>query len=178
MTTDGPQPLTGYPMRDYDQAIATLRQAWLTSGLSQPEIARRMGYAHHGSVTYLLNGRVEAPSRRLFDLADALGYDLALIPRNPAPEADTRPVECKLTRPAGDTGPTQRCACEVWQPCAQGTETGLSSTLPAEQPPAHSRPYVWPGCQLSGHHGCTPRECRTAADYPLQETYPGSGTYE
>ena len=78
--TPGRQQLSGYVMRDYDQAIATLRRSWISQGLTQQEIADRIGGARH-RISTTLSGESEAPSRRLFALADALGYDLALIPR-------------------------------------------------------------------------------------------------
>lgn len=76
----GPMPLAGYVMRDRDHFVATLRQAWLTRGPSQAEIARR-ARTSRPTVASWLNGTDGTVVSRAFDLAHALGYDLALIPR-------------------------------------------------------------------------------------------------
>jgi transcriptional regulator with XRE-family HTH domain len=83
VNTDREQ-LSGYRLRDYDYAIAALRQAWLTRGPKQSALARRMGCSR-SQVAAWLAGECGAGPRRLFALADALGFDLALIPREPPP---------------------------------------------------------------------------------------------
>lgn len=73
------QQLSGYILRDYDDLIATLRSSWLSQGVSQREIAERIGCSRPTVRALLAGDRTAAI--RLFELADALGYDLALIPR-------------------------------------------------------------------------------------------------
>jgi transcriptional regulator with XRE-family HTH domain len=68
---------------DYDQLIATLRQAWISQGVSQAALAARIG-CDRGEVARWLACRVQPAGRRLVQLADALGYDLALVPREDA----------------------------------------------------------------------------------------------
>lgn len=84
MTHDGPQQLVGYRLRDRDDFVASLRQAWLTRGPSQAEIARR-AHTSRPTVASWLNGTDGTVVARAFDLAHALGYDLALIPREDTP---------------------------------------------------------------------------------------------
>ena len=94
MTTPDREQLSGYVMRDYDQLVATLRRSWLASGASQREVARRMGDDTHVYVSRWLSGQVVATAVKLFDLADALGYDLALIPRKDTSKAEAHCEAC------------------------------------------------------------------------------------
>lgn len=80
----GRQHLSGYQLTGYEDAIAKLRRSWIASGLSHREVAERIGCGRVDAQRWLA-GTVEARSRALFALADALGYDLALIPREDAP---------------------------------------------------------------------------------------------
>lgn len=68
-------------MRSYEQLVATLAASRERQGLTFAEVARRMGRCYLQQVFNWLNGGAECRARRLFALADALGYDLALIPR-------------------------------------------------------------------------------------------------
>ncbi len=81
---DGPQQLTGYRLRDYDDLIATLRSSWLSQGLTQDAIARHMDCSRSVAKKWLAREAGHG-ARRLLDLVDALGYDLALIPRKDTP---------------------------------------------------------------------------------------------
>lgn len=83
MTADGPQQLTGYVVRDYDDLIAQLRSSWLRQGVTQDALAQRMRCSRP-VVRAWLAADAGHGSQRLLDLADALGYDLALIPRQPS----------------------------------------------------------------------------------------------
>lgn len=74
------RPLVGYRLRDHDEAIAILRRTQITCGPSHEALARRMHCART-VVGYALAGVSGAGARRFFDLARALGYDVALIPR-------------------------------------------------------------------------------------------------
>lgn len=79
----GRQQLHGYLLRDYDDLIATLREAAKSQGIGMAKLARRLGVTA-GTVARCLAGRAcspDVPAR----LADALGYDLALIPREDTP---------------------------------------------------------------------------------------------
>jgi predicted transcriptional regulator len=64
--------------------IAELRRAWLDSDLTLAMIAKRMGIRAPQAVAQLLNGSVDPRMSTATRLADALGYDLALIPREDA----------------------------------------------------------------------------------------------
>lgn len=77
----GRQQLTGYVLRDYDDAIARLREARLAKRITQVEVAARIGHTVHVDISRWLSGARTATGPSLFDLAYALGYDLALIPR-------------------------------------------------------------------------------------------------
>lgn len=79
----GRQQLSGYVMRDYDHAITTLGQALDNRGLSQRELARHTRL-HQPQISMWLLGKSQPLAGNLFALADALGYDLALIPREDA----------------------------------------------------------------------------------------------
>jgi transcriptional regulator with XRE-family HTH domain len=73
-------PAKAYLLRDYEQFMAHLAHAREDQGLTFAEVGQRadcyLQQAHNW-----LNGGAECRARRLFALADALGYDLALIPR-------------------------------------------------------------------------------------------------
>lgn len=77
----GPEPLAGYLIRDYEEAIATLARSRESQGVTYATMADRMGGTYLQQVFNWLQGGSECRARRLFALADALGYDLALIPR-------------------------------------------------------------------------------------------------
>lgn len=81
MTTDGPQQLTGYVMRDYDELVATLARSRESQGLRQRVAAQRAGCAA-ATLSEAERGIHELRARYLFALAEALGYDLALVPRD------------------------------------------------------------------------------------------------
>jgi transcriptional regulator with XRE-family HTH domain len=128
MTAPGPEPLHGWRMRDYDDLIATLRESWLTQGITQDAIARRMGCSRSVAKT-LLAGETGHGARRLLDLADALGYDLALIPRDAEPGSDEDAPSARAIQPqepqngsgvpASTLGPSEaisgRCACMAFR---------------------------------------------------------------
>jgi len=67
-----------------EDAIAKLARSRESQGITFAEVARRMGRTYLQQVFNWLNGGMECRARRLFALADALGYDLALIPREDA----------------------------------------------------------------------------------------------
>lgn len=83
----GGQALHGYRLRDRDHLVAILRQAWITRGPSQAALGRRMGISR-SQVSAWLNGTAGTVVALVFYLANALGYDLALIPRE---DIDARP---------------------------------------------------------------------------------------
>lgn len=90
----GRERLSGWRLRDYDAAVAVLAQARTSQGLSLADVARRTG-GSRGSLSEALRGKHELGGWRLFNLVDALGYNLALIPRGPADNGDApsaRPV--------------------------------------------------------------------------------------
>jgi hypothetical protein len=134
MTVDGPQQLTGYVVRDYEHLIAALAASRESQRLTFAEVARRIGRCYLQQVFNWLNGGSECRARRLFDLADALGYDLALIPR------DTEPVERTWGRTEPDgpihtpDGPLRRLVATGWR--TGWPETAPASTHSAEPAPA------------------------------------------
>jgi len=81
----GRQHLTGHRLRDYDHAIALLCESRLSQGLSQDQVAERVGLSQT-AVGRILDGIGGRTLWRLFAIADALGYDLALIPREDTPQ--------------------------------------------------------------------------------------------
>jgi transcriptional regulator with XRE-family HTH domain len=70
-------------MSDTPAVLAELRRAWLASGLTQQEIAGRTGIVRP-NITRALNGKHMPTLKTLACVAHALGYDLALIPREDA----------------------------------------------------------------------------------------------
>jgi len=79
--TDGPEHLRGYRLRDYDHLIATLGRSRESQHITTVRLAAAI-HDHNPNITRTLKGITEARGRRLFALADALGYDLALIPHD------------------------------------------------------------------------------------------------
>jgi hypothetical protein len=75
--------MVGYRLRDYDHAIATLAESRRSRALTLATVAGRLGWRPN-QVSALLRGYHEARGSRFFALADALGYDLALVPRRDA----------------------------------------------------------------------------------------------
>jgi transcriptional regulator with XRE-family HTH domain len=75
--------LWGWRMRDYDHLCSALYASRLRQALTLAEVAERLG-GHLQHVSRSLRGDDEMRGRRLFALADALGYDLALVPREDA----------------------------------------------------------------------------------------------
>lgn len=69
-------------VHDYEGLRSTLYRSWNESGRTLTDVADEIGCAfQHVSVS--LRGTNEMRGRRLFDLTHALGYDLALVPREP-----------------------------------------------------------------------------------------------
>lgn len=92
---DGPQHLVGYRLRDYDHLVATLREAQRAKGAPSQRALGVMLGAHSSSVNEWLVGKTEPLAARLVALADALGYDLALVPRDA--DAPSAPVHSPQT---------------------------------------------------------------------------------
>lgn len=78
---DGRQQLSGYVVRDYEHMMATLAAARESQQVTFAEVARRAG-CYLQQVFNWFSGGAECRARRLFALAAALGYDVALIPRD------------------------------------------------------------------------------------------------
>ncbi len=76
----GRQQLSGYVMRDYEHLIATLCAARDRQGLTNADVARRIGI-DRASVSRWLTGVSVPLGTRLIQLVDAIGLDHALIPR-------------------------------------------------------------------------------------------------
>jgi transcriptional regulator with XRE-family HTH domain len=111
VTAPGPEPLYGYRMRDYDDLIARLREARKSQGRNIYPLARRIGVAS-GTLSDNLSGKHRMDARNLVALADVLGYDLALIPRDTA-----RPLSAT---PAPDLSSVRGSGCT----CDHGHLTG------------------------------------------------------
>jgi transcriptional regulator with XRE-family HTH domain len=106
----------GYLVRDYDHAISLLAQARRDQKLSLVAVGERMGHSFQ-QVGQWLRGTHQAQARNLLALADALGYDVALVPRAGHP-----------SNPDGDSA-------RLVKP--QGAEPTVSRVLPT---PEQSRP--------------------------------------
>jgi transcriptional regulator with XRE-family HTH domain len=78
MTGDG-QP-SSYIMRDYDHALAVLREARAASGITIDGIGYQL-FVDRPNVSRWLSGKMQPAARRFFELANALGLDVALVPR-------------------------------------------------------------------------------------------------
>lgn len=72
-------------MNDTPAVIVELRRAWIASGATLATVGQRMGDVAPQSVSASLNGTYDIRLSSLLRLADALGYDLALIPREDTP---------------------------------------------------------------------------------------------
>lgn len=71
-------------MRDYDQAIATLAAARESQGVSLRQLAEHTDCAR-ATLSENLRGRHRMDALTLLQVADALGLDVALIPREDRP---------------------------------------------------------------------------------------------
>jgi transcriptional regulator with XRE-family HTH domain len=184
VTAPGPEPLHGWRLRDYDDLLRALRRAWLSLGLTQAQLGETVSLSR-AQVANVFLGKSETPARKMLDLADALGYDLALIPR----DAEPQPAQCSKCGNAlsacTDCGLPAQCGdsrCSLHSPDGEwpAPPSPLSATESGEtasprgggcaEPPRPAEAAVDCGCLL----------CRSLRDDfpPLQETYPGSGTYE
>jgi transcriptional regulator with XRE-family HTH domain len=77
-------PTKAYLLRDYTQLMAHLDHAREDQGLTRQQLADETPGVSRSQVTEWLNGKHEAGGSKAFALANALGYDLALIPREGA----------------------------------------------------------------------------------------------
>lgn len=66
-------------LADHHALTTALRSEWLRSGLTLAEIGRRMGGVSPQGVHDLLNGHRDLRTSSGIKLANALGYDLALV---------------------------------------------------------------------------------------------------
>lgn len=189
------------PRRDLGPLLRRLR---LDQGLTLDQVAARCHVSRKAICSRELNG-VALPAAAAVEHFDALGYDLALIPRRAAPVDDTHCDGCG--------GPCRDESASVDDDAPRGP---LRSTETAQEPSvggdgrldAHSGSEarcdcghdgldaMWHlrPCPIAEHrarlrslhrqpHSWTPRCGETCNhdtdDYPpLQETYPGSGIYE
>ena len=77
--------LNGWRVRDYDDLITRLGNNRRSRGWSLNDVAERTGRARtagRGWLWMVERGRTVPTAVHLFELADALGFDLALIPRD------------------------------------------------------------------------------------------------
>lgn len=81
MTPARPEALNGHVVHNYEQLMGMLAAARESQDLTFAEIGERAD-CHLQQAWSWINGEMECRARRLFALADALGYDLALIPRD------------------------------------------------------------------------------------------------
>ncbi|GAA2696443.1 helix-turn-helix domain-containing protein [Actinoplanes palleronii] len=79
----GQEPKRVYRLRDYDHAIAALNANRESRQISISKLAATVK-AGRTEVSLWLLGKRKPAAQRLFDLAGALGYDLALIPKEDA----------------------------------------------------------------------------------------------
>lgn len=83
-TLDGPQPLTGYVVRDYDDLIARLGESRRSQGIPLRQIAEHTDCSA-ATLSENLRSLHRMDALTALQLADVLGYDLALIPREERP---------------------------------------------------------------------------------------------
>lgn len=83
-STPGREQLSGYVMRDYEQALTVLRHARTSGNITIDLIGYRI-FVDRPNVSRWLSGKMQPAARRFFELADALGFDVALIPKEPQP---------------------------------------------------------------------------------------------
>jgi hypothetical protein len=139
----------GYLVRDYDHAISLLAQARRDQKLGLAAVGERMGHSFQ-QVGQWLRGTHVAQAPNLLALADALGYDVALVPRQGHP-----------SNPDGDSA--RLSAPEsAEQPSAGGTPPpdGLGTLSGGYlQQPRRLRACVetWPGAETGAYN---PRCCR------------------
>jgi len=74
------QQLTGYRLTGYNHALLALAEAIDDQRLTRKDLAKPLGIGAQ-TLSNGLRGRHRMDGRILFGLADQLGYDLALIPR-------------------------------------------------------------------------------------------------
>jgi transcriptional regulator with XRE-family HTH domain len=79
----GRQQLTGYVLRDYGHAIAVLGRARESRGVTIAQLAAHVGTTAQ-TLSWNLRGKHRMDAHNLLAAFDALGYDLALIPREDA----------------------------------------------------------------------------------------------
>lgn len=83
----GGEHLRGWRVRDYDDLITRLGNNRRSRNWSLNYVAERTGRrptAGQGWLWMVEHGKTVPSAVHLFELADALGFDLALIPREPS----------------------------------------------------------------------------------------------
>lgn len=80
MTADGPQRLTGYQLRDYDDLIARLDAARRSRDMPIYRLAEAIG-CNKATLAANLRGKHRMDARNVLAAYGALAIDLALIPR-------------------------------------------------------------------------------------------------
>jgi transcriptional regulator with XRE-family HTH domain len=89
MTDPGPEhlgavPFAGYLMRDYEHLVATLAASRDSQGISLRALAEHTGCGP-ATLSENLRGIHRMDALTAVQVAQALGYDLALIPRKDTP---------------------------------------------------------------------------------------------
>jgi transcriptional regulator with XRE-family HTH domain len=77
-------------LTDHHTLTSEMRQARLRSGRTLIQVAEHIGVKAPQAVAQLLDGSRDVRLSTAIKLADALGYDLALIPRGP----NVAPAQC------------------------------------------------------------------------------------
>ena len=76
-------------MAAFGQKVKTLRKA---AGLSQEELAKKLGFSHKSSISKIELGRADIPTGKIEPLAEALGVDPgALLNPNHVIKPDPKP---------------------------------------------------------------------------------------
>ncbi|GIF14807.1 helix-turn-helix domain-containing protein [Actinoplanes teichomyceticus] len=79
MTSPAPKP-RAYRLRDHDHALRTLNAIRRDRKVTYADIARKLGVSRQ-EVAKWLQGQRGVTAHRVPEIAHALGYDLALVPR-------------------------------------------------------------------------------------------------
>ena len=56
-----------------------IKEARIQRGLSQRDLAKRMGYSNHSTISKIESGKIDIPQSRIVQFADVLGVTVAYL---------------------------------------------------------------------------------------------------